>query len=104
MVDPRRTETAEIADIHLQVKPGTDALLLAAMIGVLVQEDLDRARLARARTPTASSEVLPHFAALAGRRLLRERCGVPEELVRAAARRIAAADERGDASRTSACR
>jgi anaerobic selenocysteine-containing dehydrogenase len=40
VIDPRRTETAEIADIHLQVKPGTDAWLLAALLGVLVQEDL----------------------------------------------------------------
>ena len=35
VVDPRRTESAELADIHLQVKPGTDAWLLAAMLGVL---------------------------------------------------------------------
>jgi len=40
VIDPRRTETAELADIHLQVKPGTDAWLLAALGGVLVQEDL----------------------------------------------------------------
>jgi anaerobic selenocysteine-containing dehydrogenase len=40
VVDPRRTETAELADIHLQVRPGTDAWLLSAMLGVLVQEDL----------------------------------------------------------------
>lgn len=25
IVDPRRTESADLADIHLQVKPGTDA-------------------------------------------------------------------------------
>ena len=60
VVDPRRTETAEIADIHLQVKPGTDALLLAALIGVLVQEGLDRARLARRarRRPRAGPAAL----------------------------------------------
>ena len=40
VVDPRRTETAEMADIHLQVRPGTDAWLLAALIAVLVQEEL----------------------------------------------------------------
>ncbi len=38
VIDPRRTETAELADIHLQVKPGGDAFLLAAMVGVIVQE------------------------------------------------------------------
>jgi len=40
VIDPRRTESAELADIHLQVRPGRDAWLLAAMIAVLVQEDL----------------------------------------------------------------
>src|SRR5262245_38557458 len=32
VVDPRRTETAEIADQHVAIQPGTDALLLAAML------------------------------------------------------------------------
>jgi anaerobic selenocysteine-containing dehydrogenase len=40
VVDPRRTETADIADIHLQVRPGGDAWLLAALLAVLVEEDL----------------------------------------------------------------
>lgn len=39
VIDPRRTETAELADIHLQVRPGRDAWLLAALLGVLAQED-----------------------------------------------------------------
>ena len=37
VIDPRRSETAEKADFHLAVKPGTDAWLLAAMLGLLVQ-------------------------------------------------------------------
>jgi anaerobic selenocysteine-containing dehydrogenase len=40
VIDPRRTETAELADIHLQVRPGGDAFLLSAMLAVLVDEDL----------------------------------------------------------------
>ena len=32
VVDPRRTETAEIADAHIAIRPGADALLLAAML------------------------------------------------------------------------
>jgi anaerobic selenocysteine-containing dehydrogenase len=40
VIDPRLTETAKLADIHLQVRPGTDAWLLSAMVGVLVQEQL----------------------------------------------------------------
>src|SRR4051812_31331873 len=40
VIDPRRTETAELADIHLQVRPGGDAFLLSAMLAILVEEDL----------------------------------------------------------------
>lgn len=38
VIDPRRTETAELADIHLQLRPGTNAFLLSAMLAILVQE------------------------------------------------------------------
>lgn len=38
VVDPRRTLTAEAADQHLAVRPGTDALLLAALAQVIVAE------------------------------------------------------------------
>lgn len=39
-VDPRRSETAKRADMHLPVIPGTDLLLLNAMAQVMVQDDL----------------------------------------------------------------
>ena len=38
VVDPRRTETAEAADEHVPIRPGTDALLLAAMLHVVFAE------------------------------------------------------------------
>jgi anaerobic selenocysteine-containing dehydrogenase len=38
VVDPRRTETARIADIHLAIRPGTDALFYRAMISIILQE------------------------------------------------------------------
>jgi anaerobic selenocysteine-containing dehydrogenase len=40
VVDPRRTETAELASEHLFIRPGTDAALLLAMIHVLFRDDL----------------------------------------------------------------
>lgn len=39
VVDPRRTETADLADSHLFIRPGTDALLLAAMVTTLFETD-----------------------------------------------------------------
>ncbi|MDI6616894.1 MAG: molybdopterin-dependent oxidoreductase, partial [Syntrophaceae bacterium] len=37
-IDPRRSETAALADIHLAVRPGTDALLMKAMIAMILGE------------------------------------------------------------------
>lgn len=41
VVDPRISETAKIADIHLPIRPGTDGLLLKAMIAIILQEGLE---------------------------------------------------------------
>lgn len=38
VVDPRLSETAKLADIHLPIRPGTDALLLKAMITIILKE------------------------------------------------------------------
>lgn len=40
VIDPRRSETAEIADQHHFIRPGTDALLLSAMIRTVLEEGL----------------------------------------------------------------
>lgn len=40
VIDPRRTETARQAHVHLQLRPGTDAFLLAAMLAIIVREGL----------------------------------------------------------------
>jgi len=50
VIDPRRTETAEMADYHLRLRPGSDAFCLAAILGVLVQEDLINHDFIRERT------------------------------------------------------
>ena len=42
VLDPRRTETADKADQHLFVRPGTDAVLLLSMIGVIFDAKLER--------------------------------------------------------------
>jgi anaerobic selenocysteine-containing dehydrogenase len=40
VVDPRRTELASFADIHLQIRPGEDPTLLAGMIRIVLEEGL----------------------------------------------------------------
>ncbi|MET8018606.1 molybdopterin-dependent oxidoreductase [Streptomyces decoyicus] len=90
VIDPRRTRTAKLADAHLAVRPGTDALLLFAMVRVLFEEGLvdvgERAghlaqideveRLAADFTPEAVAPL----------------CEVPAERIRGLARELAAAE------------
>src|SRR6185436_14611797 len=40
VVDPRRTDTAAEADLHLAIAPGTDVALFNAMLSVIVTEGL----------------------------------------------------------------
>lgn len=84
VVDPRRTETAELADIHLPVRPGTDAYLLAAILAILFEEELvDRQFLAvhaidlEAVEAAIRSVPIPAFCA---------RTGLDEAVVRRTAR------------------
>jgi formate dehydrogenase len=90
VIDPVITDTAKMADIHLRVQPGTDAWCLAALAAVLVQENLCNEAFLADHVNGAEPV----------REVLREvsvgdyaqRCGVDEELIRTAARRIGGAD------------
>ena len=42
LVDPRQTETAAFADVHLAIRPETDALFLLALIHAIFEEGLTR--------------------------------------------------------------
>jgi anaerobic selenocysteine-containing dehydrogenase len=43
VIDPRRSETAASADVHLQLIPGSDAVLLAGLLRVILEEGLEDA-------------------------------------------------------------
>ena len=89
VIDPVVTETAKMADFHLRVRPGTDAWCLAALAGVLVQENLcDETFLTE--HVTGVDAVRAVFAEVPVDDYA-QRCGVSADLVRAAARRIATA-------------
>ena len=89
VIDPVVTDTAQMADFHLQVKPGADAWCLAAMAAALVQENLcDETFLAE--HARGVEEVRKVFQTVPVSDYA-QRSGVEEELLRAAARRIAAA-------------
>lgn len=42
VIDPRKSETAQIANIHLALRPGTDALLFKAMIAIILAEGWEK--------------------------------------------------------------
>ncbi|WP_435582536.1 molybdopterin-dependent oxidoreductase [Amycolatopsis thermoflava] len=90
VVDPRRTRTAQVADEHHTIRPGTDALLLFALVNVLFAENLtdlghlaghvtgvaDVGELSRDFTPEAVAPVT----------------GIPAGEIRRMARELAAAE------------
>jgi anaerobic selenocysteine-containing dehydrogenase len=89
VIDPRRSETAAMADIHLAVRPGTDAWCLAALAAILVQDGL-LARDWLAAHTTGLDAIEP---ALKGIPVTDYacRCGVDDAQLRKAAERIARA-------------
>jgi anaerobic selenocysteine-containing dehydrogenase len=90
VIDPVRTETAEMADYHLRVRPGSDAWCLAAILGVLVQEDLIDAEFIDEHC-LGGDNVLAALRAVPVAEYA-ERCGVDGDLITTVARRIAAAE------------
>jgi formate dehydrogenase len=89
VIDPVITDTAKLADFHLRVRPGTDAWCLAALAAVLVQEQLcDETFLIE---HVNGSEAVREVLAEVPIGDYAQRCGVDEQLLRAAASRIASA-------------
>ncbi|MEU8902825.1 molybdopterin oxidoreductase family protein [Streptomyces mirabilis] len=101
VIDPRTTRTAKLADRHVTIRPGTDALLLAAMTYVLFEEKLvdlrdlaphvqdveELATAVRDFTPEAASEA----------------CDVDADTIRALARELAAAPTAAVYGRIGSC-
>jgi anaerobic selenocysteine-containing dehydrogenase len=94
-VDPRRTETARMADIHLQLQPGEDPTLLAGMLRVILTEELHDVEFCREHTD--GLEELRNAIAGFTPEYVERRAGVPAEQMIAAAR-LFAAGPRGCAS------
>jgi anaerobic selenocysteine-containing dehydrogenase len=89
VVDPRRTETAAEADQHLAIRPGTDALLLLAILQVLFEEG--RADLRHLTPFTDGLASLREAAARFPPERVAERTGIPAAKIRELARAFAAA-------------
>jgi sulfite reductase (NADPH) flavoprotein alpha-component len=91
VVDPRRTATADKADLFLQVKPGTDLALLNGLLHLLHANGRTDAEFIAARTE--GWEAMPGFLAGYPPATVAEITGIPEEDIREAARLIGGAGE-----------
>ncbi|MEU8917992.1 molybdopterin-dependent oxidoreductase [Streptomyces nigrescens] len=90
VVDPRRTRTAKLADEHLAVRPGTDALLLFAMVHVLFAEGL--VDLGERAEHLVQVDEVERLAADFPPEAVAPLCDVPAERIRRLARELAAAE------------
>ncbi|WP_460418312.1 molybdopterin oxidoreductase family protein [Pseudomonas sp. microsymbiont 2] len=89
VVDPRRSETAAIADQHLFIRPGGDAALLCGLLHTLFAEDLARGSHLPVDGLEQVREALLPFDAEAMSGI----CGIAAQDIRQLARDFAAADK-----------
>ncbi|NUR65924.1 MAG: molybdopterin oxidoreductase family protein [Streptomyces sp.] len=101
VIDPRRTRTARLADRHLAIRPGADALLLAAMTYTLFEEGL-----------VDTGELAPHLQGLDELRdavrdftpeAVADACDVDAGTIRTLARELAAAPTAAVYARIGSC-
>ena len=89
VVDPIRTRTALAADEHLFIRPGTDGLLLFAILAALFDEGLTAP--GRLAEMTSGLTEVATLAARFSPDAVAERCGIEAATIRRIARELAAA-------------
>jgi len=89
VVDPRRTETAKVADEHIFIRPSGDVFFLLGMAHTLFAENL--VRLNRLAEHVAGVEAMERAVAAFSPEKVSGRCGIPAETIRRLARTLAAA-------------
>ena len=89
VIDPARTRTAELADRHIAIRPGTDAALLFAVVHVLFEEGLVATDLGGVAEHVNGIDELRELAAGFAPDDVATNCGVPADDIRALAREIA---------------
>jgi len=90
VIDPRRTETAGIAEEHYFIRPGTDVWLLSALVNVVFEENLgDTGRLAGL---SINRDALEQLVVTVTPELAAAHTGIGAETIRGLARDFAASD------------
>jgi anaerobic selenocysteine-containing dehydrogenase len=101
VIDPRLTETASIAGEHVAIRPGTDALLLAAMLHVIFAENL--ARLGRFEQVVKNVDALSKLVGELSPERVARRTGVDAPGIRRLARDFARAEKAACYGRVGLC-
>ena len=89
LLDPRRSETAAVADEHLFIRPGTDAAFLLGLLKVIDRDNL--AKPGRLAEFADSLEVAMADIGAFDLAALSAHCGIPEATIERIAREFAAA-------------
>ena len=91
VVDPRKTQTAAAADLHLQILPGTDVILFNAIARWLIEKrKIDKSFI---KKHTVNFGAVKEMAFSLSIRSAAEKCGIPASDIRKAARYIGEASK-----------
>jgi anaerobic selenocysteine-containing dehydrogenase len=101
VIDPRRTETADLADEHVFIRPGTDVLFLAAMIHTILRDEL--VTLGSLADHTTGLEELPTLIEPFGPEAVEPLTGVEAATVRRLAHELTAAPSAAVYGRIGTC-
>lgn len=101
VIDPRRTETAELADQHLFIRPGSDVFLLLGIVNVLFAERL--VRLGRIAPYVEGLKAIEAAAIEFTPERVAERCGIAAPAIRELAHSLAATERAAVYGRIGTC-
>ncbi len=101
VVDPRRSETAAIADTHHFIRPGSDAFLLLGMIHTLFDEKL--VRLGRMGDHVAGVDAMQEAVGSFSPEAVAARCGIAADAIRGIARELARTERAAVYGRVGTC-
>src|SRR5690606_32178882 len=89
VIDPRRTDTAELADLHLAIRPGPDVALFHGLLHILLRDDqIDRAFI---EAHTQGFDALQALASEYTPAIVAELCGIRVAALQRCARMIGTA-------------
>jgi len=101
VIDPRRTETAAVADAHHFIRPNADVFLLAAMVHTLFAEDL--VKLGMVADWVHGVDAVRQAVAPFTPEAVAARCGISADTIRALTRELADAPRAAVYARIGTC-